>query len=263
MSTGESGSKEVVHPQTIRVGDRTIPIDSSPLPLRRRKENLAVRWGGIPRVVQPDAHSLVIGLSAGRYGCLLLTVPLGIVGTLFFGTAAAFPSLRPQLLPLVGDTISTWPLVLLAGLFLLWLLFWNIPTHVSSLFGGCRVRFDRAAGVMMFGPIWDQRSRPLSDIVAVQLVTQNLLSEFNLPPAQFGEDSQKFDVKFYQMNLVLDNADTPRLSVASYRDQTQAHQAGQQLAEFLGIPLVDQIEATKQPAAAGPPAGPPPVVPGA
>src|SRR5262249_401882 len=110
---------------------------------------------------------------------------------------------------------------------------------------------------------WDRRSRPLSDIVAIQLVTQNLLSEFNLPPAQYGEDSQRFDVKFYQMNLVLDNAETPRLSVATYRERTQAYQAGQPPANFPGIPLVEQIELPQQPAVAGPPGGPPPVVPGA
>src|SRR5262249_12365132 len=144
----------------------------------------------------------------------------------------------------------------------LWLLFWNIPVHVRSLFGACRVRFDRAAGVMTFGPVWDRRSRPLSDVVAVQLVTQSLLTELTRPPAQFGADSQKFDVKFYQMNLVLDNAAPPRLSVATYRDQKQARQAGHQLADFLRIPLVDQIEIPQQPAAAGPPGGPP-VVPGA
>jgi hypothetical protein len=42
------------------------------------------------------------------------------------------------------------------------------------------------------------------------------------------------------MNLVLDDGNTPRIQVANAEDQAWAQDAGKQLADFLGVPLVDK-----------------------
>jgi hypothetical protein len=160
MIADDSGSKEVIQPLTVRVGNRTLTIDSSPLPLREKgRGELALREG-FPPVVQADIHSVVVGLSAPRYACHFLFVPLGVVATVSFGTAAAFPNLRPWLIPLVGSTLPTWSLVLLAALSLLWLLLFRLSTHLRILCGASRVRFDRGTGLMTFGPVWSRQSRP-------------------------------------------------------------------------------------------------------
>jgi len=74
---------------------------------------------------------------------------------------------------------------------------------------------------MTWGPIWSRQSRALSAIVAVQLL-------------------KRYHVNLYQMNLVLDDRNTPRIQVANVEDQVWAQNAGEQLASFLGVPLVDQ-----------------------
>jgi hypothetical protein len=228
-------SKEPSHPQAILVGNRTVTPDTSPLPVREKgKEQVSIGQWGFLTIVQTGGHSLVLRRSARGYGCLLLTVPLGAAGTVFFATAAAFPSLRPQLIPLAGDQWPTWVLVVLTVFFLFWLLLWNIRANLRQLLGGGRVRFDTSTGLWTFGPIWSRQSRPLSQIVAVQLLS-DVVSLF---PAGKGVSPTQ-SIKYYQMNLVLDDMNTPRINVAVSQDHAWTQPAGKQLADFLGVPLVN------------------------
>jgi hypothetical protein len=205
-------SKGVIPCGPVRVGNRTFAVDSSPLPLREEgKEGLRVREEGLlPAVVQPGVHSLVIRPSAWSCGCFLLLAPLGL---LFFG-------LR------------------LRGL-------WHeIRSQVRNLCGASRVRFHRGTGLMTFGPLWSRQSRPLSDIVAVQILSHIVPPE-RIPPPGGHRSPRRRSVKAYQMNLVLDDAYTPRVNVAFNGDQSWTRRAGKQLADFLGVPLVDQTQGTE------------------
>jgi hypothetical protein len=46
---------------------------------------------------------------------------------------------------------------------------------------------------------------------------------------------------WYEFNLVLRGPDAPRLSLASGREWMWMREAGRQVAEFLGVPLIDQL----------------------
>ena len=209
----EPNRQEVIQPVTIRVGTRTLTVSNLPLPFGSPGP------GTVPplALVQPGPHALVIKPQARVYRRLLAFLVAGLAGLTVFGTAAALPEIRALLLPQLGNQLPTWFWVLLAGFSLFWLLLWRF----DILFGGRRVCFDTSAGRMTWGAIWSQQSRDLSAIVAVQLVKRD-------------------QVRLYQMNVVLDDENTPRIQVANAEDQAWAQNAGEQLAYFLGVPLVDQ-----------------------
>ena len=209
----EESRKGLLQPVTIQVGSRTFTISSLPLPLGNSGP------GADPpaTLVQPGPDGLVIRTQGRVYRRMLAFFIAGVAGLTVFGTAAAFPQIRPRLIPLLGGQLPTWLLALLACFSLLWLLLWRF----DILFGGRRVRFDTSAGRMTWGPIWSRQSRALSAIVAVQLL-------------------KNYQVNLYQMNLVLDDGNTPRIQVANAEDQAWAQDVGEQMAGFLGVPLVDQ-----------------------
>jgi hypothetical protein len=211
--TAEGSRSESIQPATIRVDSRTFTISNLPLPFG----DLGPGAGPPATLVRPAPHALVIKPRARVYRRMLAFFVAGLVGVTVFGTAAAFPQARPRLIPLLGDQLPTWLLALLACFSLLWLLLWRF----DILFGGRRVRFDTSAGRMTWGPIWSRQSRALSAIVAVQLL-------------------KNYQVNLYQMNLVLDDGNTPRIQVANAEDQAWAQDVGEQMAGFLGVPLVDQ-----------------------
>ena len=86
---------------------------------------------------------------------------------------------------------------------------------------------------MTWGPIWSRQNRLLSAIAAVQLL-------------------KWYQVNLYQINLVLDDPNTPRIQVANAEDLAWAQHAGKHLADFLGVPLVDQTPKEKGAAEKGP-----------
>jgi hypothetical protein len=211
--TAEGNRKELIQPVTIRVGSRTLTISNLPLPFGKSGPGA----GPPPTLVQPGPHALVIKPQARVYRRMLAFFVAGLAGLAVFGTAAALPQIRARLIPLLGDQLPTWFLALLACFSLFWLLLWRF----DILFGGRRVRFDTSTGRMTWGPIWSRQSRALSAIAAVQLLKRD-------------------QVNLYQMNVVLDDENTPRIQVANAEDQAWAQNAGEQLAYFLGVPLVDQ-----------------------
>jgi hypothetical protein len=95
--------------------------------------------------------------------------------------------------------------------------------------------FDRNSATFSRSSLLGPKRRPLTDILAVQLITQ-----YHVAP-KF-ETSNRYSA--YQINLVLDNADSPRENLSTTGDLGFVRSGGQALATFLGVPLLDQIETT-------------------
>jgi hypothetical protein len=118
---------------------------------------------------------------------------------------------------------------------------------VSS--SGQWVAFNRRQGILTVSrrPFGWRRgprvvySRPLADIVAVQLIRGEAYTNPD-PPDPTGWPilpPGKYD--WYEFNLVLRDSDTPRMTLASGRQWDWMRQAGKELSEFLGVALVDQL----------------------
>jgi hypothetical protein len=180
-----------------------------------------------PAVVRADDRSFVLRPDGRVYRQLLRRFVAGVAGLAVFGAAAAFLALNPQLVPGLGRPVLV---VMAAGMAfgsLLWLFLWNY----GILFGAHTVRFDSGPKLMTSGPSWARRSRPLSEIVAVQIVSEFL-------PRRGAPDAL---IKGYQVNLVLDDPNTPRLGLVVNADRVWMEQTAQRLADFLGVPLAHQI----------------------
>ena len=119
---------------------------------------------------------------------------------------------------------------------------------VHSIFRGespRRFHFDRGSGKLLI----DSRrglsrnhnivlSRALSDVLAVQLLYTGYHS------ISHRSDSGTFsteDYYAYEMNLIVDDAAQPRLHVCGHADRKWMKDAGHKLAEFLHVPVVDQL----------------------
>jgi hypothetical protein len=113
------------------------------------------------------------------------------------------------------------------------------------------LRFDRRAGLLTIsrrpfgfrGSLRIIRSRPLTDVVCVQL----LYGGFHSDSVEIGEPGTPGSVvnehyHSYQLNLVFDDRDEPRYNVATHSDWTWMREAGQKLAGFLGVPVVDHLD---------------------
>jgi hypothetical protein len=92
-----------------------------------------------------------------------------------------------------------------------------------------RVEFDRDSGS------WSVRRggtryRPLKCITAVQLIDGSWHG---------GSEGARFFT--YQLNLVLDDPDEPRLNLTNVSNWEATWQIGWQLSEFLGVELLDQV----------------------
>jgi hypothetical protein len=118
-----------------------------------------------------------------------------------------------------------------AGLFLLW-------GGAVGLMGvwllGPRYRFDASDGRLTVRHFWRTRRLPLAQITGVQMIDAGWFG------TKFNEGLDKRPVRFssYQLNLVLDDADEPRLFVAYNSDCTDMARKAKLLADFLGVPLL-------------------------
>jgi len=112
------------------------------------------------------------------------------------------------------------------------------------------VRFDRRTGLMTVSrrPVGFRRrlqavrSHRLADIVGVQLMYAGWQSE----AVEIGEPGAPGSVTYrnyhaYQLNLVVADRAEPRLNLCSHSDPAWMREAGQRLAGFLGVPVLDQL----------------------
>jgi hypothetical protein len=113
------------------------------------------------------------------------------------------------------------------------------------------LRFDRRAGLFTIsrrpfgfrGSLRIIRSRPLTDVVCVQL----LYGGFHSDTVEIGEPGTPGSVVYekyhsYQLNLVFDDRDEPRYNLATHSDWKWMREAGQKLAGFIGVPVVDHLD---------------------
>jgi hypothetical protein len=95
--------------------------------------------------------------------------------------------------------------------------------------------FDRKAGLLTLGCFGFKGTYPLAKILAVQLVPGGLADKVRNP---FGRAEDRV---CYQLNLVIADAYEDRLNLTNDSELEWTRQAGQQVADFLGVPVIDQI----------------------
>jgi len=188
------------------VGSREVAVEQSPLQttfVRSHTRFALSRPGADFLLIKYPQAVRFLGWCCSVAGWIVL--PLGLLG-LFTHPAASL-------------------LVLWSGIMLfmgIWLL------------GPC-YRFDTgAAQLLTVRHFWRTRRLPLADILAVQVIDAGW----------FGSGSDESDGEAfasYQMNLILDNPNEPRLFVAYNYDLADLVTKAKLLADFLGVPLLEKI----------------------
>lgn len=133
----------------------------------------------------------------------------GLIGSLMKPQAAEF--LGVGFLLLWGGTV---------GVMGIWLL-------------GPRYLFDAADGQLTVRHMWRQRRWPLTRIMAVQVIDAGRFGT-----RYGGEDASNIEFSSYQLNLVLDEPDEPRIFVTYNHDLTDMARKAKILADFLGVRLL-------------------------
>ena len=100
---------------------------------------------------------------------------------------------------------------------------------------GPRYRFDASDGWMTVRHFWRTRRRPLEQIRAVQMIDAGWFGT-KYDEGLDGDSPVKF--LSYQLNLVLDDPNEPRVFVTYNSDFTDMARKAKILADFLGVPLL-------------------------
>jgi hypothetical protein len=183
--------------------------DTTPLPAN------AVSFKSHSLVVAGEHRRILRHSFAMRAGAALM-IPVGI-GVIYAGRIG-FPPLHP--IGLISSGM---------GLFFL-----VIGTAVVVL--GPSVVFDRDAGtVRIRRTVWSATTRHLSDILAVQLISGG----WHKTPRGLGQYLS------YQLNLVLNDRDEPRVNLTNHSDGDATRDVASQLAKFLKVPLCDEVSKRK------------------
>jgi hypothetical protein len=212
-------------PARLVLGDRQIPIDEWPL-ARSVEEHRSVEL----RQPSPD---------------LLVIEPQRRAGTVSAvqGVAIFLGGAMPSLMALAFD-VPAWAAALIGVLTVALLV-----VLVSGIFRSLRrIRFDRPSGLLVIerrtGFRHDYRpekSYPLQVIQAVQLL-YNGRHSVTEPQGQ-GERQTISCREFwgYELNLILDDPQTPRLILFSLTDWQWLRQAGQAIGDLLAVPVIDKL----------------------
>jgi hypothetical protein len=219
-------------PAEIRLGERVIPVPSQPLCRESRRRRDVEFQADDPEILTlaPTCRSRWAGLAMAGFAAALLAVAaaaLGILGVLgipgggWWGWAFLVLSL---------------PLLLLTAL---------VVRNLIRGSGRPRYRFDRRTGQLVIdrdrGP-WKgyqpDTAYPLSAVLAVQLLYSGY-HHISHSSAEGPTINEHFYT--YEMDLLLDDARVPRLHLTTHGDWQWLRQEGRSLADFLGVPLVDQL----------------------
>ena len=195
---------------TLKVGSHEIAVEQSPLPTPFVRSHTRFALS------RPDADSLVIKYPRAvrflAWSCSVvgwMVLPLGLLG-LFTHPAASLLVLWGGIMLVVGN----------------WLL-------------GPRYRFDTAtAQLLTVRHFWRTRRLPLANILAVQVIHAGWFGSGS-------DESDGEDFASYQMNLILDNPNEPRLFVAYNYDLADLVTKAKLLADFLGVPLLEKTRLDK------------------
>lgn len=200
---------------TLQTGSREILIDDSPLP-RCPESNFRDK-----ALVQPGDECLLICPSVG-----------------FRLFALAFASLGGALLGLCAYLLMGHPAKFVywtPGVFGALLL----PTGLLLLLSRRSFWFDREQGQLRIRRLGFAWKRPLSDVAAIQLVEGGW-------HASSGKNGIKSAYFTYQLNLILDDPETPRLNLSNHSDWEWSWRTGRQLADFLEVRFVDMASEEDQ-----------------
>jgi hypothetical protein len=202
----------------VQGADRTIIVEASPLARSPRK-----RLGIV--IDQPESQCLLLrGVSRFHViltGVLLLSVPATIAAVLLLGLLP-FESLQVHwTVPILVLSLALGPVGVTVGA--------AYGRPVEVLF--CRrplAVFDHQTGRMTYRHFPGRRA-PGGCIRATQLVDGWRDREFHRNRACI------------QLNLILDDAANPRVGFITFRDAEWTREAARKLADYLGVPLVDQL----------------------
>jgi hypothetical protein len=208
-------------PAALVVGDRRIQVDNWPLASYTREDRHV-------KLVQV-ADSLVIEPVQRVW-------VKSVIFTLIFAV--------PGFLATALEQVPLWLiLIILLVLFLALLR--------SSLAQLEWIRFDRRAKQVVFerrvglqNKRRVEKAYPLESILAVQLLHygRHTVEERQQGGGPGGSDY--YNVRSfhgYELNIVLDGTSTPRLNLLCLSDWKWIRQSGQQIGEFLGVPVIDKL----------------------
>jgi hypothetical protein len=223
--TGPQATVLPDQPAVLLIGDQRIPID--PWPLARSVEEYRSL-----EVSRPSDGVLLIGpKKRAAAGVIIPGVLVVLGGALPTALAIAFE--------------APWWLSLLFGLVVLFFLVVLVRSALSHLRW---VRFDQRTGQLVIeGRVGFrreprvERTYPLATVRAVQLLHNGWHSITE--PQGAGEQQTISHRAFfgYELNLVLDDPQQPRLHLFSLSDWQWIRQTGQSIGEFLGVPVLDRL----------------------
>jgi hypothetical protein len=212
-------------PAMLVVGDRRIPIDDWPL-ARSVQERRSVE------VRRPNEDVLVIE-PKGRAGAGL------IVQAVLVFLAGALPG------AVAAACAVPWWLSILIGLVIVSFLLLLIRGHLSSLRW---IRFDRTTGLLAIERRPGFRRQPrvehtyaLKTVRAVQLLHNGRHSITEAEGVGERQTTSHREFCGYELNLVLDDPQLPRLHLLGLSDWQWVRQTGQSLGDFLGVPVLDRL----------------------
>jgi hypothetical protein len=215
-------------PARLQMGDREIPVPTQPLSYESRNRRQVELLTGDPDcfILMPLPGSVWIGwlmglMLVGLVGFLWVLGSMALWGGGWWGLVFLFMSL-----PFLGIV------VLMAK---------------STLYGKGprRFQFDRRKGELIIdrrqglsNAYQPEAIRRLSDIAAIQLLYSGYHSIVHTSDSG-PSTNEKFHT--YEMDLVFGDSQQSRLHLCTHADWKWMREMGQKLAEFLRVPVVDQL----------------------
>jgi hypothetical protein len=196
-----------VEPTTVRLQGRDVTVERVPLK---------------PRV---SGSMRTVTLLQPRPGCLVLRASLAL--RLFAGICMATG--LPCALLLGGIFFDVGGVPALFRYFLLVFCLAFAAVGVLLFIAAGRYEFDRDAGELKWhccGMVW---RRPLSDILALQI----------LHGGHHRGNNEGYDS--WQLNLILDDEARPRWNLSDHGSLKATRRHAERLAEFLGVPALDHL----------------------
>lgn len=196
--------------RSVRIGSRDVIVERSPLPVHYLSAGVHEKFA----LWQPNNSQL----------CIQPSTPVRVIGWVF--CVLGWPPLALGALLVVQQILRLHLDNLLAVMFLL---AWGGAFSLLSIkLLGRRCRFDSGSGELTIRQLLLLRSvrRPLTAVMAVQVINAG----------KFGNDQERFIS--YQLNLVLDDQNEPRLFVVYNSDFDDMVAKAKQLADFLQVPLL-------------------------
>jgi hypothetical protein len=252
----QTPTKEPSQPVTIQLGARSIALDTAPVSgSEASKARGSHNWASFRDtvLVQPDPSRLVVRPRGIARLIRLFFYSFCAVGLFLVAIAPLFLPFIFQALPMPGWAV--WLLQLVFDLL--------VPTGILVLAGvvflvmfplmawGDRVVFDLSERRMTYGWFFSRKSRPVKEVLAIQVIPGEV---HRVPEKESG------GCQTWQLNLILDDPQCPRFNLSDHGNLIWTRQAGRQLAEFLHLPLLDQVPEGAERAAAALLLPPPAVV---